>query len=437
MGRIFVTAGRGNAIVDGTTETQEMMLLRDQVVQELRSRGFQVLSVPDEFDQSAVISWINSRAQADDIAVILQAETSPNPNTRGASAYYITNNSDRKSHAELLLLALLRRLPQLPNLGAKPDTSTVNGRLVFCRDTTIPSLAMEVGFLTNPEDRSLIQTRRRDMSLGIADGLAAWSRTISGPEQPILPTPVNITINSQTYGEKGILINQNAYIPVDLADRLGINLHANSQVRRVQHCGVVYLKAIELREFNIAVNWDANNQILALRSILTVAPEQIENIMGVGKTSEVQMMMFLKANHPDALSQFPDLPKLYIEEGNIEGVNYDIAFCQMCLETNFLRFGANVAASQYNFAYLGSVNGSEVASFPSIRVGIRAQIQHLKAYASLEPLVQEQVDPRFQFVTRGVAPKTKQLGGRWSAQLDYGDKITATLRRLYESADLL
>ncbi|MEH2168652.1 MAG: cell wall hydrolase, partial [Nostoc sp.] len=76
-------------------------------------------------------------------------------------------------------------------------------------------------------------------------------------------------------------------------------------------------------------------------------------------------------------------------------------------------------------------------SFPSARIGVRAHVQHLKAYASLEPLVQEVVDPRFRFVTRGIAPLIDQLSGRWSADLDYGTKISAMLKRLYESAGLL
>jgi hypothetical protein len=61
----------------------------------------------------------------------------------------------------------------------------------------------------------------------------------------------------------------------------------------------------------------------------------------------------------------------------------------------------------------------------------------LKAYASLEPLVQEVVDPRFRFVTRGIATLIDQLSGRWSADLDYGARISAMLKRLYESAGLL
>ena len=107
-------------------------------------------------------------------------------------------------------------------------------------------------------------------------------------------------------------------------------------------------------------------------------------------------------------------------------------------QTNFLRFGGDVKPSQNNFSGLGAVGGgAEGASFPSARLGVRAQIQHLKAYASTEPLVQELVDPRFNFVTRGIAPLVDQLSGRWAADLQYGTKILALLRRLYESAGFL
>lgn len=109
----------------------------------------------------------------------------------------------------------------------------------------------------------------------------------------------------------------------------------------------------------------------------------------------------------------------------------------MCVETGFLRFGGDIKAEQNNFAGLGSIGGgTEAAAFPSARIGVRAHIQHLKAYASLEPLVNEVVDPRFRFVTRGVATKIDELSGRWSADLDYGSKITAMVKRLYESAGL-
>jgi hypothetical protein len=451
MGRIFISAAHGGmeqggrdlgSVVGGTTEAQEMILLRDQVVPELRSRGFEVLSVPDDLSLSQTIQWINARARPGDVALEIHADAFSNPDVRGASAFYIANNTERKNHAELMLIALLRRLPQLPNRGAKPDTSTGVGRLSFCRDTVLPSILMEVGFLSNPDDRFLIQNRRRDLALGIADGLAAWSRAVSGTGSPNGSNPtypaINIKINNQTYGEQGILINNNAYIPIDLVDRLRVDLTNAPNVRRVQYKGVVYVQAIELRDYHISVSWDSSSRTVILRSILQICPGQIDRIMGQGSTSEVQLMMFLKANNENALTQFPDLPKLYREEATIEGVNYDIAFSQACVETDFLRFGGDLKPSQNNFGGLGDVGGApDGATFPSARLGVRAHIQQLKAYASLEPLVQEQVSPRFRFVTRGIAPLVDQLSGRWAADLQYGDRILAVIRRLYESAGLL
>lgn len=451
MGRIFISAGHGGleqggrdlgVIAGGTTEAQEMILLRDLVVPELRSRGFEVLSVPDDLSASGTIQWINVRSRPRDVALELHTGGASNPSVRGATVFYIANNTERKNHAELMLLALVRRLPQLPNRGARPDTATGIGHLAFCRDTILPSLLMEVGYLTNPDDRFLLQNRRRDMALGIADGLAAWSRAVSGVDpgngSEVIYPPINISINNQAYEERGIIINNNAYIPIDLADRLGINLTTIPGIRRVQYRGVVYVKAIELRDYNISVGWDSATRTVLLRSILQICPGLIDRIMGHGNTSEVQLMMFLKANNENALSQFPDLPKLYREEGSIEGVNYDIAFSQAMVETNFLRFGGELKPSQNNFGGLGTVGGDpEGATFPSARLGVRAHIQQLKAYASLEPLVQEVVSPRFRFVTRGIAPLIAQLSGRWSADLQYGDRIMAVLRRLYESAGFL
>lgn len=450
MGRIFISAAHGGkeagrvdpgSIAGGTNEAKEMILLRDLIVTELRARNFEVLAVPDDLSAQQTIAWINSRARQKDIALEIRADAASSPSVRGASIFYIASNDERRTNAELLLVGLLRRVPQLPNRGIKPDSASGLGRLAFCRQTAIASLLMQVGFITSPDDRALLQTRRRDFALGIADGLASWSRTIDpgsqGEAEPTYP-PINININGQNYSEQGILINGNSYIPIDLVDRLRIDLSKAPNVRRVSYHRVVYVKAIELQDFHISISWDNTSRTLSLRSILQIPSGQIDKIISNGYTSEVQLQLFLRNNNETAIVQFPDLPKLYREEATVEGVNYDIAFCQMCLETAFLRFGGDLKSEQNNFAGLGTIGGgTEAASFESARIGVRAQIQHLKAYASLEPLVQEVVDPRFRFVTRGIASSIEQLSGRWSADLEYGNKIMAMLKRLYDSAGLI
>ncbi len=447
MGRIFISAGHGNrvngvtdpgAVVAGTTEAREMILTRDLIVTELRSRGVEVLSVPDALSAAQAIDWINSRDRPDDVALEIRADAFTNPSVRGATVYYIANNSQRRGNAEQLLLALIRRVPQLPSRGAKPDTDTGLGSLPFTRQLTCGSLLMTIGFLTNPDDRFIIQNQRRDVALGIADGLVAWARGTALPPTADVYPEINININGQVYGEKGILVSGNAYIPIDLSDRLGLDLSKLANIRRLNYRQVVFVKAVDLRDFTISVGWDAQARTVLLRSILKICPGSLDRIMGNGNTTSVQLIMFLKSNNEAAVSQYPQLADLYRQEGSIEGVNYDIAFSQMLLETNYLRFGGDIKPAQNNFAGLGDVGGGpEGASFPSAQLGVRAHIQLLKAYASTEPLVQEVVAPRFRFVTRGIAPLVDQLSGRWSADPQYGAKITAILRRFYEMAQIL
>jgi hypothetical protein len=144
-------------------------------------------------------------------------------------------------------------------------------------------------------------------------------------------------------------------------------------------------------------------------------------IMGVVECTAEQLNAYAKSKNPNA----PEYGAFFIEEGNAEGVRGDIAFCQSCHETGFFKFGGDVFASQNNFCGLGAVGGgAKGASFATPRDGIRAQIQHLKAYACKEPLKQACIDPRFSLVTRGIAPNWEDLNGRWAVPGNgYGENI--------------
>jgi hypothetical protein len=446
MGRIFISAAHGGkeggkidpgAIAGGTTEAREMILLRNAIVTELRSRNVEILSVPDDLSAANTITWINSRARSLDVAIEIHANAAPNPSVRGASVFYIADNNERRNHAELLLVSLLKIVPQLPGIGSKPDTESGTEGLAFCRRTSIPALQMQVIFLSSPEDRFLLQNSRRNFALGIAEGLVAWNRIIDAGTSPNPTYPeITININGQNYPQKGILVDGSSYIPIDLVERLRVDLAKIVNIPRVTYRKIVYIKAADLAKFNVSVNWDAATRTLKLRSALVIVPGQINKIISDGNTTEAQLKTFLNDNNENALTQFPDIPKLYREEAAVESVNYDIAFAQMCFETGFLRFGSEIKAEQNNFASLGTVGG-EAASFESARIGVRAHIQHLKAYASTEALKQEVVDPRFRFVPRGAAPTIEELSGRWSVDSDYGAKIVGTLEQLYQSAGLL
>lgn len=124
--------------------------------------------------------------------------------------------------------------------------------------------------------------------------------------------------------------------------------------------------------------------------------------------------------------------QLVLEEANAEGVKAEILFAQAMLETGWLQFGGSVKASQCNFGGIGAVNATAGgASFDDVRTGLRAQVQHLKAYASTEPLKNACVDPRFEKVERGVAPCVEDLNGRWAVPGDgYGQRVSSLAARV-------
>ncbi|MDR1252373.1 MAG: glucosaminidase domain-containing protein [Treponema sp.] len=163
-------------------------------------------------------------------------------------------------------------------------------------------------------------------------------------------------------------------------------------------------------------------------------PDPPDRIMGRGLVSEENLALFLERNNPEADREFAlSLAGYYITEAALEGVNHDTAFAQMCLETGFLSYGGLVTPDMNNFCGLGSIGpGQSGETFPNPQTGVRAHIQHLKAYASEDPLNGLLVDPRYKWVRYGSSPTIHGLSGTWAADKSYSGKISAILRRLYD-----
>lgn len=166
-------------------------------------------------------------------------------------------------------------------------------------------------------------------------------------------------------------------------------------------------------------------------------------IMGTAVATVAQMESYIKKVNPSVAQSAIDMLPLYLSEGKVEGVRGDIAFAQSCLETgNFGFSGSAVTLDQNNFCGMGVTdNGLKGNSFDTPQLGIRAQVQHLKAYATAEDLVNACVDPRFKYVTRGAAPYVEWLGSKenpkgvgWATGAGYGAKILAILKNIVGTA---
>ncbi len=126
-----------------------------------------------------------------------------------------------------------------------------------------------------------------------------------------------------------------------------------------------------------------------------------------------------------------EFANILVSEAEAEGVKADVVFAQAMHETGWLQFGGDVKVDQCNFAGIGATgSGASGATFNDVRTGLRAQIQHLKAYASTDTLKNACVDPRFELVTRGCATTLGALSGQWAVDASYGRSIYSLIASL-------
>jgi hypothetical protein len=158
-----------------------------------------------------------------------------------------------------------------------------------------------------------------------------------------------------------------------------------------------------------------------------------KEISSSGILNELQLAEFLNTcnSHISLFDAF-QFASDYIKQCKIEGINHDIAFAQMCLETGFLKYGGSVLPDQNNFCGLGAVNKNCAGeSFKNKEIGIIAHVQHLKAYVSTDKLNSPLVDTRFKYVKRGSVKTIYDLTGKWASDPEYGKKIDKLLLRMF------
>ncbi|MGM9912981.1 N-acetylmuramoyl-L-alanine amidase [Floccifex sp.] len=214
----------------------------------------------------------------------------------------------------------------------------------------------------------------------------------------------------------------------------------NTDSTKTETDGIHYTDDINQLYYNQIMDSIQNNQFDKL--------SKKYKIMGNSNVTIDQMVRYFEANNSNydhftkygtdydgvlaqgGASTVEEFCKIYYEEAKAEGVNAEVAFGQMCLETGFLQFGGDVKPNQFNFAGLGATGGVPGNSFSTVREGIRAQIQHLKCYASTESLNQDKVDPRWSNSLRGKAVYVEYLGIQenpygtgWAGAKNYGSRL--------------
>ncbi|MCC8028823.1 MAG: glucosaminidase domain-containing protein [Lachnospiraceae bacterium] len=236
----------------------------------------------------------------------------------------------------------------------------------------------------------------------------------------------------QAYGDDDVLVLQH-FIAFGMKESRQASSAFNVAIYKNNYYDLQKAFGSDLKSYFLHyIKYGRNENRNAVTAIYTA-------IMNSPTTTVSQMAAYYNANasYPSYYSgsdaaTITAFCQMYYDESTAEGVDPAVAFCQAMKETGFLRFGGSVPITAYNFGGLGATdsNTAGYATFSSVRIGIRAQVQHLKAYASTDSLNNECVDPRFSLVTRGSAVCVEWLGQKenpngygWATAVNYGYSI--------------
>lgn len=132
-------------------------------------------------------------------------------------------------------------------------------------------------------------------------------------------------------------------------------------------------------------------------------------------TEVIKAIKYILANNP---SFDIDIAKTFYKLAPKYGIDPTWAISQSILETGWFKYqGSAVTPEHHNYCGLGVTStGITGGMFNTIADGVTAQLQHLFAYGCKDTLPENEtvLDPRFKYVTRGVAPNWEQLAGRWA-----------------------
>lgn len=97
--------------------------------------------------------------------ISIHCNSNPNPAINGTEVYVYQTHTQAYYLAEHVLQAIVSRV------GTRNNGVRVNSSLYVLRRTTMPSILVELGYLTNPSDAEKLRDDQYQFAYGIYDGL--------------------------------------------------------------------------------------------------------------------------------------------------------------------------------------------------------------------------------------------------------------------------
>jgi len=288
-------------------------------------------------------------------------------------------------------------LPFLASAGSWANRGVKTQNVLVLRETSMPAILTENGFIDNSLDANKLKDPKflHDLAVAHAKGLCDYFGIQYKPDilyRVILDDKQIMALSSQ----------ENAIAEVKKAVDSGQAIHGI--VQRTSDGAIVF-------DYRL--------------------PQPLKTpIMGKETITVEQCQRFLSKQNPNA----PDIIHFYKQKGELLGIRWGYAVAQMFKETGYLKFGGVILAGQNNFAGIGPLgDGAHGATFATPEEGVLGHLEHVYAYASMDPLPVgvSLVDPRFNLVKRGSAPNWEDLNGHWAVPgTGYSEDIIRIYREI-------
>lgn len=311
--------------------------------------------------------------------------------------------------AEIAAGKVLSYLVQAGN-WANRKVKTQNSLVL--RETSMPAILTENGFIDNPMDTEKLKDPnfRQLLAVAHAKGICDYFGVQYKEPTSSLPS-LNVMYRVILDGKQIMALSSQE--------------NAITEVKKAVDNGQAQNGSVQRNTDSVSVFDYVKNQIPATPPAQSTAPTVVPKtpIMGKETITLEQCRQFLSKHNPNA----PDIIPFYQEKAELLGIRWGYAVAQMIKETGYLKFSGAVLPEQNNFAGIGAVGGGAPgATFSTPEEGVLAHLEHLYAYASMDPLPVGflKVDPRFDLVKRGSCPNWEDLNGHWAVPgVGYGEDV--------------
>ena len=176
---IAIDAGHGGhsgCTYDGVYEDDINFAIAKKLEKQLQDVGFQTIMIREDEGPGWVVKKRAEIANEEKVGLYLSIHVNSEGNTsngkyHGIETWYnSTKGDDTKRLAELVQKHVIAQT------GSKDRKAVVENQFIVIKDTKMPSCLLEVGFLTNPEERKKMQTEdfQNQVAVGMKDAVLEY-----------------------------------------------------------------------------------------------------------------------------------------------------------------------------------------------------------------------------------------------------------------------